>query len=272
MKTLGITIAVGLGDAIFIAAALNNVKDKYDKITVNVRWDIAETYKNDGKGYSAFYREILKLLFADPKFIIDDKTQKLPFAGMHELWSWGIPPVLPRFGKILKTTEPFSIEGEYIVVTTKVRQLDKKVYDKIKPKFLAHLKKLSAKNKIVIIGERKIEMNREYEHYSSRFIYSIYNDIVGAVKNNLIDLTVPKLGITVPDIETLKRDCSIMNNAKCVITFGCGGNFILATAVAKRIIAFRKDDYNFVSHAFIGVHQFLQTRNIKEFIQKVANL
>jgi len=274
MKTFGLKIAAGLGDAIFIAAALNAIKDKFDRIYVSVRWDIADTYRLGGQPYRQFHTEVLKLLFADPKFILDNPDKNYPYFSVGALWAAGIPLVLPRFGKVLTTTDPLpaEIDKQYIVVTTKVRQLDSKLYKCVKIDFLATLVELSKKYKIVIIGEREVEMNPEYLIYGNRYIYCIYDHLIGALKENVVDLTVPKLGITVPNIDTFKRDCSIMLNAKCVVTLGCGGNFILAAAVAKRLLAFRKDDYAFVSHAFKGVPQFLETRNHKLFIDKLTEL
>jgi hypothetical protein len=273
MKTLGITIAVGLGDAIFIASALHAVKHKYDKIYINARWDLAEVYKNNGKEYSDFYLEMLKLLFNDSKFIIDDKTQKFPFKNMNQLWGEGVPPVLPRFANVLKIDEKIPVSGDYLVVTTKVRQLDKKTrYNAVKEEFIKTLDLLSKKYKIVIIGEKEVEMNTEYCAYGSRHIYSIYSDVIDGVKNNIIDLTVPKLGIKSPDIDVLKRDCSIMNKSKCVITLGCGGNFVLALSVANRMVGFRYDDYKFVDHAVKGADNINITSNVNQFIKLLQRL
>jgi len=270
MKQLGIKIAVGIGDAIFIAAALNKVKDNYDIIYINPKWELAQEYKNNGKEYCEFYLQILKLLFNDPKFVIDDKSKNFEYITTYTLFNGMLSPVLPRFYDVLKPEKINTIEDDYICVTTKVRQLDVALYNKIKNDFISVLSKISKKYKLVLIGERIVEMNNEYNIFGNKYIYSIYNDVVKI--DNVIDLTIPKLGITVPNLEHLKQDCSIMNDAKCVITLGCGGNFVLASSVANKLIAYKKDQYNFVELAFENNENFIIVNDGNLFLEKLKTL
>lgn len=270
MKQFGIKIAVGLGDAIFIAAALNKVKDNYDTIYINPKWELAQEYKNNGKEYSEFYLQILKLLFNDPKFVIDDKSKNFEYITTYSIFNGMLTPVLPRFYDVLKSEKPNIIDGDYICITTKVRQLDVLLYNEIKNDFISILTEISKKYKLVLIGEQIIEMNNEYNIFGNNYIYSIYNDVVKV--DNVIDLTIPKLGITVPDLEHLKQDCSIMNNAKCVVTLGCGGNFVLASAVANKLIAYKKDQYQFVELAFENNENFMAINDGNLFLEKLKTL
>lgn len=269
MKTTGFTIAVGLGDAIFIAAALNAIKDKYDKIYINPALHLAQSYKDNGVEYSAFYLKILSLLFTDPKFIINDTSKTFPYITTKTLFNT-ITPILPRFSKELTLESNQKIEGEYVVVTTKVRQLSRSLYDKTNTQFLNAINTLSKKYKVVIIGEKIVEMNTEYKAYGPEYIYNIYDDLLKI--NNVIDLTIPKLGITVPEIENLKKDCSIMRDAKCVITFGCGGNFVLAIAVSNNFIGYRHDDYSFIDIALRNQNKIVTTNNPASFINMIGAL
>jgi hypothetical protein len=90
--------------------------------------------------------------------------------------------------------------------------------------------------KLVVLGEKVVEMNPEYQHYTDRYIYSIYQDIMSHVgADRIVDLTFPALGITSPNLTQFLQDCLILNQAKFVITLGVGGNFCMATAVANTI-------------------------------------
>lgn len=249
MAEFGLKIATGLGDAILISAAINEVKDNYDKIYIDVNWKYSLNFKNDTNGsYKSFYLDLLKILFNDEKYIIDNSDKDFPLFDMYTLRSIGIKPVLPKYSDILCSKENILKNEKYIVITTKVRQLNKSHYNKVKDIFYKKINKLSSKYKIVILGEREVEENNEYKIHGDKKIYSIYKDIIGNVKNNVLDLTIPKLGITVPVIENIKKDCAVMRDAEYVFTFGCGGNFILSLAVnSKNAIGYRVDAYNFVN-------------------------
>jgi hypothetical protein len=269
MATFSLTIPLGIGDAIFVASSLNAIKHHYEAIYINIHPGLAQAFKDNAQ-YDDFYLELVKILFSDPKFVINDRTKVCPYVPTEELFNNVIIPVLPRFYDRLTSTDIPSIEGEYIVVTTKVRQLTSTIYQAVKPRFLASLEQLSKKYKIVILGEKLTEMNTEYRQYGAQYIYNIYQDLVGI--SNVIDLTVPKLGITSPEIGQLKKDCGIMRGAKNIITFGCGGNFILATAVAQRLIAYRIDDYEFVDRMFQGQTDLITTNNSDKFIALLLQL
>jgi len=269
MKTLGLSIAIGLGDAIFISAAINNIKQNYDNIYLNPLLELAETYKNNGIEYSEFFLNFLRLLCFDSKYIINDKSKSFPFVPTENLFN-NITPVVPRFSIQLHCDNYIPISEEYIVITTKIRQLHINLYKKTKDSLLNSLNKLSEKYKIVILGEREIEINNEYSHYGSKHIYNIYKDLITV--NNILDLTIPKLGITVPNINQLKKDCTIMNKAKCVITLGCGGNFALASATAEKLIAYRNDDYKFVDVIFKNNKDLILTNNNLSFIKHLNGL
>lgn len=268
MKTFGTTIAIGLGDAIYIAAAINKVKHMYDNIYINASKDFATIYKNNTL-YSDFYINFIKILFTDPKIIIQSERQ-FPYIPTETLINNHFPPTIPRFISEL-TDQKYTIsEKEYIVVTTKVRQLKYDLYSNIKHKLINQLNKLSKKYKIVIIGEKEVEMNTEYQAYGNDYIYSIYNDLL--LLENIVDCTVPKLGITSPEIENIKKDCSIMNKARSVITLGCGGNFALALATANNLSSFRTDNYLFIDKMLTNNQQLNTTKDLSLFIKRLEEL
>jgi hypothetical protein len=269
MAIFSLTIPVGIGDAIFVASSLLAIKNNYEHIYINIHPGLAQAFKDNAK-YDDFYLDLVKILFSDPKFVINDRSKICPYIPTEELFNNVIVPVLPRFYDKLVCTSVPVIDGEYIVVTTKVRQLAHTIYQAIKPRFLAALTNLSKKYKVVIIGEKITEMNTEYRQYGNEYIYNIYSDLIGI--NGVIDLTISKLGITSPEIGQLKKDCSIMHGAKSVITIGCGGNFILATSVARKLIAYRVDDYNFVDRMFQGQSDLITINNSDKFLALLQQL
>lgn len=268
MSKLELSISLGMGDIIYMAAALNAVKDKYDEININANWELADVYKNNHK-YADFSYELMKKVF-DKKININ-KEGKYKLIAMTDGLNPNIIPTLPRFLKQL-SGEQKPLTGNYIVITTKVRQLNKNIYNNVKSQFLDTIKELSNKYNIVILGEREVEINYEYSQYNNKNIYSIYNDIKSNIKNNVIDLTIPKLGIQIPTFDKLEKDCAIMGGARSVITFGCGGNFALALSTAQNVIGLRSDNYTFVD-SIIKQHDNMEiTFNIINFLSSLKSL
>lgn len=268
MKTFGATISIGLGDAIYIASAVNKVKHLYDNIYINASKELADRYKNNTL-YNDFYIEFIRTLFTDPKIIIQSE-KKFPYIPTETLMNGYFSPTVPRFIKELTDQKYTTEKEEYIVITTKVRQLKYEVYFNIKNNLINKLKNLSKKYKIVIIGEKEVEMNTEYQAYGSNYIYSIYNDLL--LLENIVDCTIPKLGITAPELETIKKDCTIMNKARSVITLGCGGNLALALSVANNLNSFRTDNYVFIDKMLINNQQLYTTKDPNLFMKKLEEL
>lgn len=262
-----LTIAVGLGDAILISSALHQVKHKYENIYVNVNWPLAKNFKNNEIGYSKFYKDLLTIVFDDPKFIIDDPSKNPPKKDMNGLMKDGIFPVLPRYkDKLTSKTIKQDIEKPYIVLTTKIREFSRTKYESSKQKIFDELNRLSSLYNIVVMGERFVEMNNEYKIHGDQKIYGIYSDIKNCL-HKFTDITIPKLGIEAPTIENLKKDCSIMSEAEAVITIGAGGNFCLGLAVAKKIISLRDDEYRFVNSFFKDCNDMYMSKTPDEFVR-----
>jgi hypothetical protein len=106
--------------------------------------------------------------------------------------------------------------------------------------FIAALRKLSQRYQIVVMGEREIEYNEEYRYHGEAHIYCIYEDLKQHLP--IVDLTVPKLGLTSPSLRKLREDCTIMRDAKCCIVLGHGGGPCLALAVGQ-VLGFRTDEH-----------------------------
>ncbi len=118
----------------------------------------------------------------------------------------------------------------------------------------------------MILGEREVELCQEYT-FQSNEIFGIYKDIIENIPN-IIDLAVPALGITAPNLKQVQQDCLIMNQAKFVITIAIGGNFCMALGSGSKIIGFREDNEPIASYLFDdeSYNNIIITKNFDKFI------
>ena len=235
MKTFGANVPIGLGDLIYMKAMFDPVKDSFSEINLNFHREGITLSKKDDN-YNVFLDDLGNLLFGQEPYKIDTGNQ-YPYCRLAEVvTSYGITPQKPELADILCSGTSLSLDEPYIVINTKVRALERKLLNGKMPEFWTCLLQLVKKYKVVILGERAIEMNGEYIVYTNEFIYSLYPEIIKHVPTDrLIDLTVPALGITSPILSQIQQDCLIMNQAEFVINFGIGGGFCLASAVANLI-------------------------------------
>lgn len=270
---LNIYSAVGIGDMICYRGLTNPFLSQYKKININLCLSLLDEFKPDNKNENIIFLEnIAKLIFKDEKYNIifnyNDKHVDTYVFQKETNTHCKIPNLINDF-----CNEKKIIDDDYIVVTTKARGINREQFLSRKQIFCDVLNDLSKKYKIVLVGEKIVEMNKEYQHHGSHFIFSIYNDIIDSLENNIIDLTIPALGITIPNIENLKKDCSIMNHAKKVITFGVGGNFSIAMTVSN-VASYIEGgtSLNFSPPSFDNKEVSLVTNQWYEFINALLKL
>lgn len=229
----------GLGDIISVKAMLDPIKHKFKKIYISPNLDDIKIYREDRPDVRAFLLQMFRLLFSEPPYTVTE-DQSYPQRYHITLCLYekiqAAKPDKIVFSKLLcSPVMPIEIKNNFVVVTTKVRGFKQGLYEPQKTLFQDMLKRMSDKYDIVIMGEKIVEMNYEYQKMESegKGIYSIYDDVIACVpKERIIDLTYDRLGIEPPNIDKLKGDCAIMNKAVRTIGFGLGGNFALAAAVA----------------------------------------
>ena len=242
MKTFSATIPIGLGDLIYVKAMLDPIKHEYESINLNFHRDIVSMFNKD-PSYNLFIDEIGALLFGEPPYKLSEEKY-LYHRLDYIVTSHGITPHKPELANLLCSGASLDLEEPYLVLNTKVRSLSQSHLRERVLEFWDMLRALSKKYKIVILGEQVVEMSKEYQIYTSEHVYSLYPNIQENIPTDrLIDLTVPALGITSPNLQHIQQDCLIMNQAKFVINFGIGGGFCLATAVANTIGYRCDDDY-----------------------------
>lgn len=264
-----VTSAIGIGDLIYLRAALDTLQPKVaigiHLATGLIKW----SQRNDD--YAVFVKQLAELLFPAPTYYLSDTGPE--FKSMMEVYAdYNLQQPKPDMpwlcdGKSLEV-------GPYLVMTTKNRYLAR---SQIKfPQLWQTVNKLTDKYKIVVLGEREVELNHEYrnDNRNGETVYSIYSDIVAHVPaDKLVDLTIPALGITSPNLTQLRQDCLIMSEAVATVTFGIGGNFTMANAVGKTV-GFRVDTEQCANCIFDNqtYPHNIATRNWQEFINKLESL
>lgn len=267
MKRVGITIPIGIGDLLYIKGAFDASKHLFSEVKLTFNRDIINAIGRS-HDYNVFLNDLGHLLFSEPPYLL--VNERLPVLEYQRIFHGIVAPVKPELGYLLCKGSSLNI-GEYIVMGTKRRYFARSHFDALSPSLWGALKSLSARYKIVVMGEREVEMNAEYLHHTSQYIYGIYDDIKRNVPaDRLIDLTIPSLGITSPNLTQLQQDCLIMRNAKFVITIGIGGNFAMATSVAG-VIGCREDEDELADMVFSQRHypNIFLTRDWDAFIAKL---
>ncbi len=271
LNILSISIPLGIGDLLHLYAALNSVKNCFSKIELAFYEPLFSSYRVDVPEYRIFLNELGRLLFSNSPFKIVPYNNQV-FRNNSLLCEHDrILPIRPRLQHILCKNNT-NTYGEYVTVFTKVRELSQSQFNL--KEFLDTLKTVSARYKILILGEKEVEYNPEYTHLTKDGVYSLYQDYISALPaDRIIDLTVPKLGITPPDITKLLNDCSIMNQAKHNIVLGIGGNFSLAISIGN-VIGYRQDK-DHVANILYNDTVYLDsmiTRHWEKFISKLKEI
>lgn len=227
------TIPIGLGDLIYTKAMFDNIKHLYSEIHLNIYRDIISFYNID-PNYNQFIDEIGALFFNEAPYILT--SENIPFYGLATMCRDSkITPVKPELKHLLCKGVPINIDEEYIVIVTKVRYMLRDHFESKKQELFGVLRQLSQKHKVVILGEKVVQLNGGYVQFADG-IYSIYNDVIQNISpDRIVDLTVPELGITAPSLTNIQQDCLTLSNAKFAVTMGVGGGFCMATAVANTI-------------------------------------
>ena len=241
-KILQYTIAIGIGDSILTRLFFDTVKDQYNQIRISYNETVIRDYRDET--YRQFLQELGELLFTSHPYHFDHADHPFMDNSGNIFKELKIVPKKSDLKEILCKGEPLNISEEYVIITTKVRAVSREMFAQNEEKLWDALKEVSNKYKIVIMGERNVEISKEYEGIQN-FVYCIYDKIVANISaDRIIDLSVPALGISVPNLAKIKQDCLIMNKARYVITIGIGGNFVLSAAVANTI-GFKSDhEYN----------------------------
>lgn len=282
MSDYRIATYTGIGDILYTRAYLELLKSKYNRIFVSVFKD--QLCWRDGGGphdvtnYLSFLKDLFGWIFSlENCFYVDLEAYGYPVLAWHEVCSTNrlqvIKPNLTGYLNTVVPTPEYAAYDDYIVILTKARWFSLGMFASICRPIWDAITAKSQKYKIIILGERVLEPNYE-NRYHGASISSLYPYIMKNLPNeNMIDLTVPALGITSPNIDKFKNDCYLINKAKACITFGFGGGFCMATSFGKALCYYNCQD-QFVNDIFHNgwVDGSLVTNDIQLFINAINNI
>lgn len=271
MNKIATTICLGLGDNLIARMLFDTVKHNYNEITISHSKPIMQIYKNGDIKYANFLNDIGNLLFTEYPYKFDHGSHP-DIHTLNTIQKFS-PIIKPNLQYLLCTGNSLNINDQYVCITTKIRMLPKKSFLTKSIYLWKTLAELSNKYKIVIIGERELNESTKYMNdLSFNLVYSIYDNIISNIPSeNIIDLTIPSLGLIAPTLSKIQQDSLIMKEAKAVISFGDGGNFWHAVASADKVIAYREDNDtaadSILSPNFTHVSMH---KNWDNFIQELA--
>lgn len=275
MRVIQSNIPLAFGDLINIKTFLDDVKSECNQINLTFHQPLFNIGVNTGapdwaekkKKWDKYLNDIGQLFFSEPPYTMN--RRQYPFLDAQDLVKrFKLKPRKPELSHLLCDGKSLDI-GEYIVITTKIRELPKNLLYPLLIELWGTLRQLSEKYKIVVLGERTVEMRKEYISHSNT-IFGIYEQIIANIPSDrIVDLTVPALGETVSDLTQIRQDCLIMNEAELVITLGVGGNFCMATAVSN-MVGFRADNLWLANLVFTQEYpDCIVTKNWPRFISEL---
>jgi hypothetical protein len=258
MKELNLGgIPTSMGESINLKYHLDLVKHQYDRISLGYYKQLFEgglhtdtaDWPERKQLWDKFLHDLGTLFFGQPPYVLDPDPKI--WGGDSEqilIGRLGMAPQKINLVNILCKGTPLNLGEEYIVITTKCRQINRKHFYQRSLRLWRLLTRLSQKYKIVVLGERDVQMRKEYD---PSMVFGIYEHIISNVPaDRLVDLTVPALGETVSSLAQVQQDCLIMNGAKFVITIGLGGNSCMAHSCSKMAIGYRADTLPYADKLF----------------------
>lgn len=268
---LSIRTHAGMGDILHSKQLLDEVKDNYDLINIYFDTNCLKEYKGNYQQFNDFTVKLLQELFSESPYVIRDTPDSITLPPM-ELCAYTQSKFKTLNFENYFCKDFIDIEDEdYIVVLTKIRGWNYNNYCSVRERYLNILDKISKKNKIYIMGERKIGMNKENIIHGPQNIYSIYDDLIGNI-SNIKDLTVEELGISAPNYNDFLIDCKIMNKAKHVICLGISGAIDMAMSVSNIINYYGGSEVELMFNLMEKQQNKYLTNNLNQFFDKIESL
>jgi hypothetical protein len=281
---------VGIGDIVYTKTLLDQVIHRHQEIHVCTNekayesrkpvqediqeWDVHLPDKNVTE-YRKFVAKLFSWLFTDPRYKINLDADYRHRTIQDICEDHGIEPAKPNLKKYLWANIP-GLPDEYVVIQTKSRLFNYGELSVTGGEIWSAIASLSNRYKIIVMGEREVEQNREYSAGFSlgAMANSMYSEVMAHVpKRNIIDMTVPALGLTPPDFDKFQYDCHIISKAKSCISFGYGGGFCIALSFGK-VLCYKNYDTDETRFLFSKekIEDSLVTGNQDKFIREIENL
>lgn len=220
---------IGIGDMVNFAT--NIILGNEGEICVSIDEARLHQYKGDPKEYEVFSHEFIKKLLPDTiiHFSNDQSFPSHPIDGKF-IREYANPKITSHFNRIFNDLKNSNFQfpsEKFIVLSTKTRNLKRDIFDHSKNEIFDTINKLG--HQIILVGEKEIEYNNEYSSFGQSLIYSIYEDAMSLInKDLLLDKTVPKLGLTTPNISNIFDDMFLVYNSYLTLSLGIGGFFCMS--------------------------------------------
>ena len=271
MRVLQTNVCIGLGDLICMKGQTDPFKDQFDQIRITLDRNVINTYRRNDVPYSKFLNDVCKLFFSEKPYMLN--VGNYPIKGMHGICKeYNLPFVKPNLKYLLCKGDSLNLGEDYIIINTKVRTFPRQRWNEIRQDIFNLLNLLANKYKIVILGEKVVEQSLEYQSHGPNNVYCIYSELIQNLKKDrVLDLTIPALGITAPNLIQVQQDCLIMSQAKFVMLFGLGGAFCMANATSNTI-GYRCDNEELADELYnnkVYDDAFI-TKNFDFFKEKVS--
>jgi len=192
-------------------------------------------YPNQDVEIRTFFKKFALLLASNCKKIFNITDQQYEYATADSMCtSLGFIPENKMYFSQLGGLKPI-IDEPYIVITSKIRTIQRGEFNSIKDEYFSNLKKLSKRFKLVLIGEKE----RHVAKGGPAMNMCIYNDIVKS--------GIPFDDKTVyinraPDVKSLIPDITYIKHAKAVITIGNGGHYCIGMATNANLFSYMGND------------------------------
>jgi len=211
----------GIGDLIFFCSHI--IHNNIEELSVSISDLNIKNWKNEE--YRNFCHDFIKKMLWNKKLEITNDQNYPEFTVDWTIINSALinPTVINHFKNIFYNSLEEKAKNS-IIISTKVRSYPREAFDFLSKTFFSSINGLN--KKIILIGEKEVEYGLEYQTHGKNSIYSIYSDCIKNINPNLIeDLTIPKLGITNPNLDNIIKDMNLVMNSERVIMFGCGGFF-----------------------------------------------
>jgi hypothetical protein len=226
-----ITPHLGIGDLLIIK--MKQISNNLDIEYININKDLIIKYCENYEIKINFIINLIKLLFHDTKFYINNKPNDYHIFDNYFLKKTYLYDCINV--NIINVKNEYS---DYIIFHTKMRHDDliDKFTNEILPGLNIFFENFKTSKKIIILGERNIGQNLETKIHKT---ISLYNNLLLLNKNNdVIDLTNDILTCGNPDFNKFLLEIEIINKSSCNITFGIGGPFNICKAFSKNNVSF----------------------------------
>ena len=255
----------GIGDVIIFLSWISQTINSKTPVFIDFDKNNIQTWREDPQEYYSFLVNLANFLIPSENIVVKEGLDGKKIS-IEEIFAY-YPAYFIDF-RFMDLRPKLNIEWDLdqVVINTKVRGLGRHHYNAIKNRFYQALN--NSNKKFIVMGEKEIEYGKEYKLHGENAIYSIYNDVITNLpKERITDITVPKLGITLPSLDNIKSDINIIAKHKS-LCFGSSGIVSLCCCSAIDTRSCIPDNENF--SRFLDSHH-VQLKGPDAFINDLPN-